>query len=520
VSVGPLARLVRSLPPGSLTSTPAAAESAGSDGVTAAALATLALLGYQLLPLPLALFAAIAFLVFAWARPLGAVSAVVLALPHHETLRPVAGSWSFSAAEVGICLVALGATPRLIAGLLPVIRRPRSNWRGLLGTMTGDGLFRGQRAYFDIGVVALVALGMASLAVSIRPWESLRALRQTIVEPALLYAVVVSLRGSRSTARRLALAIVASAVLVSLLGLYQYATNQNIITAEESLRRIRGLYGSPNHLGMFLGRALPIAVTLATLGGSGRRRYALAALPIGLGVVLTFSLGAWVGVAAALVVVAVAHGRKLVLVGGSVAAVLAAISLPFLLSVERIATHFNFSDGTSFLRLQLWGSALNLIWDHPLAGVGLDNFLYYYRDLGYMLPGGWREPSLSHPHNLALDFWLSLGLVGLILLLAVLYRFFRDARLSFRQLGGRGDRALALAAAASMVDFVAHGMIDASYFRPDLAVIFWLTVAILRLLPPVTVAIAARNATCATTGGSDVPYRSGELTREPEEGLN
>jgi len=34
-----------------------------------------------------------------------------------------------------------------------------------------------------------------------------------------------------------------------------------------------------------------------------------------------------------------------------------------------------------------------------------------------------------------------------------------------------------------MVDFVAHGLIDNSYFLVDLAVLFWLSSAILRVLP-------------------------------------
>jgi hypothetical protein len=34
----------------------------------------------------------------------------------------------------------------------------------------------------------------------------------------------------------------------------------------------------------------------------------------------------------------------------------------------------------------------------------------------------------------------------------------------------------------SMTDFVAHGLVDNSYFLPDMAVIFWLTLAVAAVL--------------------------------------
>ncbi|MER3437068.1 MAG: hypothetical protein C4346_05405, partial [Chloroflexota bacterium] len=49
----------------------------------------------------------------------------------------------------------------------------------------------------------------------------------------------------------------------------------------------------------------------------------------------------------------------------------------------------------------------------------LDQFLYQYRPR-YIEPAGWAERYTSHPHNLVLDFWLRLGLGGLLTLVAML----------------------------------------------------------------------------------------------------
>ncbi|MCL5958509.1 MAG: O-antigen ligase family protein [Chloroflexi bacterium] len=121
-----------------------------------------------------------------------------------------------------------------------------------------------------------------------------------------------------------------------------------------------------------------------------------------------------------------------------------------------------------------------MIRDNPIRGIGLDNFLYKYPR--YMLPEAWREPNLSHPHNLVLDFWLRLGSPGLIVILWLLYGFFRAGARLHRRIGDRTCQALAIGLMASMVDFVVHGLIDNSYFVVDLAIIFWATLAMLRIL--------------------------------------
>jgi O-antigen ligase len=117
--------------------------------------------------------------------------------------------------------------------------------------------------------------------------------------------------------------------------------------------------------------------------------------------------------------------------------------------------------------------------DHPLLGVGLDNFLYEYRT-HYVLPTAWKEFNLSHPHNLGLDFWLRLGLPGLIILLGLLIGFVRRARHGCRPLTGEA-RLVTLGLAAGMVNFVAHGLVDNAFFLTDLSFAFMLMMALVQV---------------------------------------
>lgn len=120
-----------------------------------------------------------------------------------------------------------------------------------------------------------------------------------------------------------------------------------------------------------------------------------------------------------------------------------------------------------------------MIRDHPLLGVGLDNFLYSYRTY-YVLPTAWEEFNLSHPHNLVFDFWLRLGLLGLLVLFWLLVAFFRRGWRVYRRLPESSERMLVLGLMAGMVNLVAHGLVDNAFFLVDLAFAFMLIIALVQ----------------------------------------
>jgi len=121
-----------------------------------------------------------------------------------------------------------------------------------------------------------------------------------------------------------------------------------------------------------------------------------------------------------------------------------------------------------------------MVRDHPILGVGLDNFLYQYRGR-YMFPEAWAEPNLSHPHNVILDYAVRMGLLGLAAGIW-LQTVFWHAALPLRKLRDPLNRALAIGLMASMTDFLAHGLVDAAYFVPDLAYVFFITLAMVQTL--------------------------------------
>ena len=77
-----------------------------------------------------------------------------------------------------------------------------------------------------------------------------------------------------------------------------------------------------------------------------------------------------------------------------------------------------------------------------------------------------------------LDFWLRLGIVGLVFVSGFLVRFFLFThRIAYAQRYERRCAHLGIGLAGSQLAAVTHGMLDNYYFLPDLASWFWLTAA-------------------------------------------
>ena len=386
------------------------------------------------------------------------------------------GPLRFSYLEVVTLLtVAAQGAWELVA--LGRVLRGQALWRTLVGrarrAVAGlDGL--------DWGIALLVGAALLSLAASENLHLSLRELRVVVLQAAFLYWLLRQARLDRNGILRLADILVLSAVVVSLHALYQYGFTQQVIVAE-GVRRARGIYGSPNNLALVLGRALPVMLAMGFAGPHGRRRwlYGLAALPAGLSLILTFSKGAlFLGVPAALVAIGLLTGKRGRLAIAALAAAGALVLVP-VLRTPRFSSLASLQ-GTSFLRIKLWEAAWDMARDHPVLGVGLDNFLTHYHT--YIRPEAMDEPNLSHPHNWVLDFWLRTGLAGLAAFLWLAWSFFRTALAQARHGRDPALAALAIGLIGAMVDMLSHGLIDAAFFVVELAGLCALAAGLVRAM--------------------------------------
>lgn len=393
--------------------------------------------------------------------------------------------FAFPMAELLILITALAGALRGFAA-----------W-GLIRQTSIRGFFpRVRLSAIDLAFIGWIAISLISLSWASHRAPALTELRTLIIEPALFYAVFRSLPRDTRIDLRLTDSLIASGALVAMIGLVMYAAGQGIITAEGGSGRLASVYGSPNNVGLILGRCIPFALAFLLIKVDLRRRLLAGAalIPMAAALLLSQSAGAlFVGVPVAVGgVILLVYGRRALAPLIGLAAASGALLIAALQSA-RFERLLDFAQGTTFFRIRVWASALQALRDQPVTGLGLDQFLYAFQGR-YMLPDAWQEPSLSHPHNIILDIWTRLGLIGLVLFAWMQLAFWRSMRQAYiRSRSHPLAFAIIIGTMGSMINLLVHGLIDNSIFVIDLAVVFAFLMG-----------IAARNHTPFTDSTSDV----------------
>jgi O-antigen ligase len=325
------------------------------------------------------------------------------------------------------------------------------------------------------GAMGLLAVG--ALAIAFQPdqghmVEAVRTYRWVIVEGVLAY-VLARFALARRGGVRIVLALVVPAAAVSFWALSEVIVLEQGFAAD-SVLRATGTYLHPNNLALYLVRAfiLVCGIVLLSRGSSPNRLLIGVSVVIGLALLATLSRGALLGAIVGLLIIAgFSEKRSVILAVASTA-----IALPaafFLFARERFVG--GGSSGIGETRLKIWSSSIDMIRDYPVSGIGLDQFLYQHNPR-YIDPSVWSERYISHPHNIVLDSWLSLGIGGLLILGLAVGLLFRQLRRQYQ------ERALVapvlVAATATLSAGLAHGLVDNGYFLPDLAVYTWILIAL------------------------------------------
>jgi O-antigen ligase len=314
---------------------------------------------------------------------------------------------------------------------------------------------------------------------------AIRDYRVTILEPLLFFLLVVRWLHTERDIWRMVVAWLIASAAVGYVGVEQFLFGE--AWNMEGVNRVSSVYPSATAFGIYAGRALALGLVLFYFLPREWKRWRLAvgllSAIIGLGVLFSFARGAWIGVFVALAVVALVTRYRplLISVAGVVAAGVVAMLLAFAGNVERLTSIFNLGteDNTGVARFRIWEAARRILLDHPILGIGQDQFAY--QDPSYGVPTS-RLFTTSHPHNFLLDFWLRLGLPGLFWILGTLAFVTWQFQALWLRHKGTALGALSLGLMASLVDFAVHGLLDMAYFTMDLALTFWLTLGLLVLM--------------------------------------
>ena len=298
--------------------------------------------------------------------------------------------------------------------------------------------------------------------------------------------------------RWLIFAILLSAAANALVGLYIFlgGSGADHLLILGRFFRAFGTFGQPNPFGGFMGIALPIAIMAAysqlpiiLSGWQTNRRLpwgpalvfalcTLASLLILSALVASWSRGAWLGTAIAILAMLVALPRQLIrgvfltigiaffftlmwatgLLPSSIVSRLTttATELVTISDVRGVAIYP--SNYAVIERLAHWQAAINMAADSPLLGVGLGSYEVVYDNYRLI---NWEEP-LGHAHNLYLNMLAETGIVGLAAYLAFWLAILR-LTWSLRRHPDDFSRCVVIGLLGSWVYIAVHSIFDNLY---------------------------------------------------------
>jgi putative inorganic carbon (hco3(-)) transporter len=455
----------------------------------------------------------IVFAVLCWYRLPFAVGLFPLALPYYLAPKDVIQSAVFSPAEIVLWLSVVVACAQFL-----LYRRKWQYRLSLQDVQRRLGPF-----LWPILVFVLAAL-ISTFVASSRD-AALRAFREEILDPLVYVGLIFFCLRSRQDLSRLLAALFATGLVIALMSIIQYQMF--------GLNQTYAVYGSPPSVGLLFDYTLPVGLALVFSRISWKVRLAvvLLCIPFVYALLNNNSRGASLAAFPLVLLFVIAlsvRKRKVLLVSGVVVLILAAggygvfhNKVNHIVENTIINGHSDKNDvSTLDRRVYLWQSAVAMIHDQPWFGYGLDNWLCHYADprvvvtadaqyrpndptfswmqscpmaSHYYIVGEvngkithmYDQPELSHPHNIFLHVWVSIGIFGLLAFVTFLILFFWLFATILRYLTQQqsGDveqwRWIVVATAACMLAAIIQGMVDSAFLAQDLSFCFWLLVALL-----------------------------------------
>ena len=188
----------------------------------------------------------------------------------------------------------------------------------------------------------------------------------------------------------------------------------------------------------------------------------------------TFARSIWLSLAAAVPVAGFVRGRKTGLIVSGAGVVLALVGLYGSSAIrDRAASILDLSQNET--RLNLWKTAEHIARDHPLLGIGEDNWVCFFPR--YRVPGNYDVA--MHPHNDYLNVLVNSGVPGLISFLALWVLALREAWRGCRPLRDDRARATALGAGLALLGLLIGGFFQNYYGTFMNCLEWWLLVGLI-----------------------------------------
>lgn len=301
----------------------------------------------------------------------------------------------------------------------------------------------------------------------------------------LFYFVIVATTDTHKKWRALVVSFALVSCLVALYGILQNFTGISSQTSwvdsdmfQSIKTRVYSTFDNPNVLGEFLVIMIPTTAALiwANKKHGHKMVYTFIILCLCACIVFTWSRGAWLGVMLAVALFLLIMDKRWALAG-----VVALFALPFILSTdnaitERILSIGNTKDTSTAYRVSIWMASVKLIRDFWLSGIGLGSDAFSMIYPKYALAGA---NFALHSHNLFLQIWVEMGLIGIVSFFALVIAFIRQAfsLAVYRKRGGICATVI-IGASAGILGYLFQGLTDNVWYNYKMLLIFWIVLGL------------------------------------------
>lgn len=326
-------------------------------------------------------------------------------------------------------------------------------WLGRYQTWRLD-ILKYQQWLWPLGLLLLA--GVIGIIVAPDTWSALGIFKAYLAEPAILFLVLVTTFKNQSDWLLAFKALAVSAIFLSLLALVQAVTGLGIPVPWDLERRVTSVFDYPNALGLFLA---PIVGLTAILHSQTKEKIWLSSALLGaLAIMLAETEAAYVAIPAGLLLTFLVsnttRASKVKIVGA-----VAIVSLVALIGSTTIRSKLLLQDYSGQVRLSQWSETWQLLQDRPIFGAGLNGYPEVF--------AAYHDPTLyeifQYPHNLILNTWVELGLLGLVAMFWLGWLVLKNQQT-------KKDNFIVLVAFAGLSIMVIHGLVDVPFFKNDLAV--------------------------------------------------
>ena len=340
----------------------------------------------------------------------------------------------------------------------------------------GSRSFRFVRTPFDVPLVLFLVWVLIGVATAPDPAYSFVEWRKTLAKVLMLYFVVHAVTEERPV-RQIVLAFIGGACVHSLIGIIHFVTEGNQVFTMSV--RAAGWTSASMWLSTYVVMSLPFLWLGATDTSSARRRglYAVGSCLALAALFLALTRGAWVALAAQVIVFVTARSTRNGLMTAGVAVLFLSgffAALALLGPLQGVLQQGEFTDMTTMaIRFKTWGIAVRDIMAHPLTGLGygLDTFSMVH-------PDAQEHRYHTHVHNTFLGRAVHTGIPGFLLFCWIFVAILNTAFRSWKRMPDQYAGRLALAVLLTTVGVMVRNLFD-DMFLGTLEYLFWLLVGLM-----------------------------------------